>query len=159
VLAPTSHLDNMKKSFSPTFVLLLLLLVVGAPSVSDAQGLANAWRTFDRYDGLESNWVYTALQTPDHTLWFGIDDGIARFDGAWRMFGPEDGLPEGAVRDLLLDDNGDLWAATADGVAKWSEDRWEVEFIVGAGGEAFFALAQLDDGTLWAGGEAGLFAD
>jgi len=148
----------MKKSFSPAIVLLLLLLVVGAPSVSGAQGLANAWRTFDRYDGFESNWVYTALQTPDHTLWFGADDGIARFDGVWRMFGPDEGLPKGAVRALLLDKNDDFWAATAGGVAKWSDEQWQVEPIDKAGGESFYALLQLKDGSLWAGGEAGLFA-
>jgi len=157
VLVPVNHLDNMKKSYSPAIVLLLLLLVVGAPSISGAQGLANAWRTFDRYDGFESNWVYTAIQTPDHTLWFGADDGIARFDGAWRMFGTDDGLPKGAVQSLLLDKNGDLWAATAGGVAKWSDGRWMVEPIETVGGEAFYALVQLDDGSLWAGGEDGLF--
>ncbi len=155
--SPTSRLDNMKKSYSPAIVLLLLLFVVGAPSISGAQGLADAWRTFDRYDGFESNWVYTAVQTTDHTLWFGTDDGIARYDGAWRMFGASDGLPQGAVQALLLDKNGDLWAATAGGVAKRSDDQWMVEPIEMAGGQAFHALAQLNDGSLWAGGEAGLF--
>ncbi|HEY53332.1 MAG TPA: AAA family ATPase [Caldilineae bacterium] len=148
----------MKKSFSPAFVLLLLLFVLGAPAVSGAQGVTDAWRTFDRYDGLESNWVYDAVQTSDRALWFGTDAGVARFDGAWRMFGPEDGLPEGEVYDLLVDRNGDLWAATAGGIARWSEGQWRVEPVAGAEGAKVFAMAQMGDGALWAGGEVGLFA-
>ena len=155
--SPASHLDNMKKSYSPAIVLLLLLLVVGAPSISGAQGLADAWRTFDRYDGYESSWVHTAVQTPDHTLWFGTDNGIARFDGVWTMFGPEDGLPKGSVQALLLDKNGNLLAATSGGVAKWSDGKWVLEPIEITGGDAFFALTQSYDGSLWAGGESGLF--
>ena len=71
---------------------------------------------------------------------------------------PDEGLPKGAVQALFLDKNDDLWAATAGGVAKWSDERWLVEPIEKAGGKSFYALLQLNDGSLWAGGEAGLFA-
>lgn len=152
----------MRKHFSPIFPLAFCLAVcLGIALVSrsaQAQSYLDAWRTFDQFDGAVGNWVFASEQSPDATLWFGVDQGLLRFDGAWRLLGEADGIPNGAVKSLLVDRQGDLWAATSQGAARLHEGVWTVEGDgQGLGAAPFDALAETSTGDIVAAGKAGLF--
>ncbi len=50
----------------------------------------------------------------DEALWFGTNQGVARFDGnAFQRFGAEKGLTDLSVVDLLEDDQQRLWCRTS----------------------------------------------
>ncbi|NOX62532.1 MAG: AAA family ATPase [Chloroflexi bacterium] len=153
----------MKKRSSPAYVVLIALaamLFSFAPGGSiSAQSRPYAWRTYNRYDGVHASWINTTVQTWDHALWFGTDQGVLRYDGEWKAFEEEEGLPAGPVRTLLLDKGGTLWAATVEGVARLEGETWLSESQQnGLPVAPFLTLVELPDGALWAGGGAGLYA-
>ena len=153
----------MTKHISPKYAAVIaltaLLFLIFGDQLANAQSRPYAWRTFDRYDGVDAGWINSTVQTPDRALWFGADQGVLRFDGEWRTFGEEAGLPPGPVRTLLLDSQDTLWATTIEGVARWNGEKWEPESRrKGLPTAPFLALAELSDGTILAGGAAGLYA-
>ncbi|MEZ4931874.1 MAG: two-component regulator propeller domain-containing protein [Saprospiraceae bacterium] len=61
-------------------------------------------------EGLPSTLVYCALQDQKGFIWFGTDNGLARFDGnRFKVYGIEDGLPDPEVLNLFEDSQGRLW--------------------------------------------------
>ncbi|MCP4166808.1 MAG: AAA family ATPase [Chloroflexi bacterium] len=148
----------MKRYISPILLLAFVITSLWLVSPLWAQTYPNAWRTYDQFDGLAGNWVYDSVQSTDHALWFGTDEGVSRFDGAWRTYSSQDGLPEGAIRALLVTQTGHLWAGTQTGVYAWDNVSWK---LVGAADGVeqppIRTLLQDGEGTIYAGGEAGLY--
>ena len=70
-------------------------------------------------NGLPHNYCHTALRDRRGFLWFGTQDGLARYDGVgfkvytWRE--DSTGLSAPTVLDLDEDRNGYLWIATVGG--------------------------------------------
>src|SRR6187549_2758484 len=57
--------------------------VVRAPSPTPLPGAQNfhQWGAVTVFNGLPSDSVRAIAQTPDGVMWFGTDNGLARFDG------------------------------------------------------------------------------
>ncbi|MEM8585522.1 MAG: histidine kinase [Bacteroidota bacterium] len=78
-------------------------------------------------EGLPSNEVYCALQDSAGYIWFGTDNGIARFDGYdFEVFNADHGLEDLVVFKMVLDEEGGVWASTYSGrIYKWADGRFE----------------------------------
>ncbi|MBV8034192.1 ligand-binding sensor domain-containing diguanylate cyclase [Roseateles sp.] len=110
--------------------------------------------------GLPPGRVNALGQTRDGSVWVAIDTQLLRFDaqGHWK-----ETLRSGNAvpRRLHAGADGALWIATLDGVMRWTPARPVMRPVptaglVGGTGEVN-AFAALPDGSLWAGGAAGLF--
>jgi signal transduction histidine kinase/CheY-like chemotaxis protein/streptogramin lyase len=127
------------------------------------------FRRYGSADGLPSSLVYTVVQAPDGTMWFGTKNGIARFDGVeFRVFrhvsGDPDSLAGNGISSLLVDGQGRLWAAGLDAglnrldaatgkFRHWKHDPADPDSLIS---EKIWALAQTADGSLWVGTRYGL---
>jgi diguanylate cyclase (GGDEF)-like protein len=110
--------------------------------------------------GLPPGRVNALGQTRDGSVWVAVDTQLLRFDaqGRWK-----ETLRSGNAvpRRFQATDDGALWIATLDGVMRWTPRHPHMRAIptaglVGGTGEVN-AFASLPDGSLWAGGAAGLF--
>jgi signal transduction histidine kinase/ligand-binding sensor domain-containing protein len=98
-----------------------------APTPTPLPGAQNfhQWGSITVFNGLPSDSVRAIAQTPDGVMWFGTDNGLARFDGRRiQNFTPGG---EGTERILALATNNDgiLWVGTASGAFVYSNGRFE----------------------------------
>lgn len=76
------------------------------------------FRNYSTQHGLPSPEVYCAFQDSQGYLWFGTDNGAARFDGyAFRTYDAQDGLTSNVVFDIYEDAKGRIWFGTMTGEA------------------------------------------
>ena len=91
-----------------------------------------------RFDGAE--WSQFSLgsdagagglsEGPDGSIWVGIYDGVARFDGeSWTKYRPGEGMPEdwpelGGIMSTAVDANNVLWATSSMGVITYDGETW-----------------------------------
>ncbi|MCB0634028.1 MAG: histidine kinase, partial [Lewinella sp.] len=76
------------------------------------------FRNYSTADGLPSPEVYCAFEDSRGYMWFGTDNGAARFDGyTFRQYGSEDGLMRNVVFDIYEDKKGRIWFGTMSGEA------------------------------------------
>jgi len=110
--------------------------------------------------GLPPGRVNALGQTRDGSVWVAIDTQLLRFDtqGRWK-----ETLRSGNAvpRRFHTSADGALWIATLDGLMRWTPQHPQMRAIptaglVGGTGEVN-AFATQPDGSLWAGGAAGLF--
>ncbi|MBW8845513.1 MAG: diguanylate cyclase [Burkholderiales bacterium] len=110
--------------------------------------------------GLPPGRVNALGQSKDGSVWVAVDTQMLRFDtqGHWK-----ETLRSGNAvpRRFHPTEDGALWIATLDGVMRWTPEHPQMRAIptaglVGGTGEVN-AFASLPDGSLWAGGAAGLF--
>ena len=107
-----------------------------------------------------SAWLRAILEARDGTMWFGLDNGLARFDGErWTRYAAGSssggGLPDRPVRFLLEARDGTLWLATnGGGIARFvpETDGGRFEAVTAADGlpsDNVRWLHEGDDGALW----------
>ena len=110
--------------------------------------------------GLPPGRVNALGQSRDGSVWVAIDTQLLRFDtqGRWK-----ETLRSGNAvpRRFHASEDGALWIATLDGLMRWTPRQPQMRAIptaglVGGTGEVN-AFAAMPDGSLWAGGAAGLF--
>ncbi|MCE4554002.1 ligand-binding sensor domain-containing diguanylate cyclase [Pelomonas cellulosilytica] len=109
--------------------------------------------------GLPSGRVNALSQTTDGSVWVAIDTQLLRLDTQGR-FKESLRIGNAVPRRLHATDDGALWMATLDGLQRWRPGQTQTRPVVTAGlvggtGEVN-AFASLPDGSLWAGGAAGL---
>jgi len=112
-------------------------------------------------DGLPQNSVEAIAQTLDGYLWFGTEEGLARFDGVrFTVFGREaaSGLPQNSIKALLAARDGSLWVGTnGGGLARILRGTIVVYTRAqGLAGHAVSALTEDRDGGIWIGTNDGL---
>jgi len=91
---------------------LLLFLYLTASSLQ-AQGPHPAFRQYTTDQGLPSSEVFEVIQDRRGYLWFGTDNGVARFNGyEFEQFGPAQGLANNVVFYLHEDHWGRIWMVT-----------------------------------------------
>jgi signal transduction histidine kinase/CheY-like chemotaxis protein/streptogramin lyase len=141
------------------------------PSTSpDNTALATPqFRRFGSAEGLPSSSVYTVVQGPDGTMWFGTKSGIARYDGVgFKVFRHVAGDPQSLFNNgiswLMFDDAGHLWAAgleaglnrydeRAGTFRHWGHDNNDPASMAS---DKAWSIAQTGDGTIWVGTAQGL---
>ena len=119
------------------------------------KGQTPAYLHYNVEDGMPSNKVYCAVQDKKGFMWFGTDNGLARFDGSrFKIYGIEDGLPDPEVLNLFEDSQERLWISCfqkkpcylKDGEFHTSRNDSLVSKIDLKSGEHYFK--EFDDGTI-----------
>jgi ligand-binding sensor domain-containing protein len=68
---------------------------------------------------LPSAYVTAIYVARDGSVWFGTEDGAARFDGAnWEAFTTGDGLVHPYIYAIYVDEGGAVWFATKGGISR-----------------------------------------
>lgn len=71
------------------------------------------FRNYSTEHGLPSPEVYYVFEDSRGHMWFGTDNGIARFDGyEFKSFGAKEGLLSNVVLDIHEDGKGRIWVGT-----------------------------------------------
>lgn len=97
------------------------------PSPTPLPGAQNfhQWGSITVFNGLPSDSVRAISQTPDGVMWFGTDNGLARFDGRRiQNFSVGDGDAD-RVLALKTSPNGGLWIGTRAGAFVYFDNRFE----------------------------------
>lgn len=147
-------------------VLLLSLLLAGStlalgPASPIKEYVRSSWSSTD---GLPANWVLAIAQTRDGYLWFGTDDGLARFNGSQFVVFDQahaPGLPINSnnITSLLADERQNvLWIGSyVGGLSRYSDGNLHTYTVQdGLPSDSIRALAQDSDGNLWIGTAKGL---
>lgn len=168
LLFPRSYGPSLHRCLDWLAWRVLLLLLAGGASPSSATAATAAWRiptdlsvrSWNVQDGLPLTTVEALLQTRDGYLWFGMNDGLCRFDGvSFQSFDPRNTpeLPVGYVTALAEDRDGSLWIGSAGGgLVRRREGVFE-RFTRSQGltNEQIKALHLGADGQLWIGTDGG----
>lgn len=98
------------------FLAILTLLSFGTGPVLKAQNLQPHFRQFTTEDGLPSSEIYFIFQDQDCFLWFGTDNGIARYDGyEFQVFDSNNGLEDVVIFSMRESPSGEKWVSTYSG--------------------------------------------
>jgi len=158
----------MKKRFSHTPYLLILLIF---PSIIFAQNSEKEPLFFQTYtieDGLADNWIRDIEQDDQGFMWIATQSGINRFDGyEFETFrnDPQDSttLSSNEAFDILIDRENNIWVATQDGVGRFDNERQSFEQIYSLSRMLVSPLPlfesllyESNDGSLWVGSSEGL---
>ena len=109
-------------------------------------------RVYTTEDGLPGNRVNRIVRDSRGFLWFGTQDGLARFDGLqFTPFGRAQGLPEREILDFVETSSGDYWVAVENGLFRLSKLGVARRYPMLAGGKdhAPSRLSMDPSGTLW----------
>jgi signal transduction histidine kinase len=82
------------------------------------------WGAVTLFHGLPSDRVRAIEQDAEGALWFGTDNGLARYDGRRTQTVSVEGLSQGRVNALKFDEGGALWIGTENGAAVTREGAW-----------------------------------
>lgn len=133
------------------------------PSKLLSQYATDTWRTDD---GLPEAAVQAIAQTPDGYIWFGTQDGLARFDGVrFTIFDASNtpSITHDFISALCVDRNGALWIGTLNGLIRYDKGIWRTYAVKeGMPGSKVTCTYADSSGGLWvgfAGGPLARFAD
>jgi Signal transduction histidine kinase len=101
--------------FRLIFCCLFFSSTVCPQEISSAQNF-HQWGAVTLFSGLPSDNVRAVAQTPDGVLWFGTDNGLARFDGRRVQTVPIDGAASNKILALEISPSGTLWIGTEAGL-------------------------------------------
>ena len=104
------------------------------------------WGSVTIFNGLPSDSVRAISQTPDGILWFGTDNGLARFDGRRVQTISLPGENSNKILALKLAPDGALWMGTEGGAYRYNSGK--VEPIDGTTDFAITAILFGDDALL-----------
>lgn len=83
------------------------------------------WGSINSFHGLPSENVNAISQTPDGFLWFGTDNGLAKFDGRRVQTNMFSSLASVQILDLKTDSDGILWIATKQGAFYYHNEKFQ----------------------------------
>jgi diguanylate cyclase (GGDEF)-like protein len=146
---------------------MFVLAVLGAsaspvsaldPSRAITQYHQDHWHTAD---GLPQSTVESIAQTRDGYLWFGTQEGVARFDGVRFVVFDKSNTPSlrgNRILSLLADRRGGLWIGTEGGGMTRYDHGLFTTFGAKEGlpSNSVLSLAQDEDGNVWIGTDSGL---
>lgn len=141
------------------FVLLIMLQVLLSP-IGLTQSPVPFFRNYSTEHGLPSPEVHCIYQDRDGYLWFGTDNGVARFDGyKFKSYDATDGLENNMIVGIMDADEGRIFFTALDGstfeyfadtisASRYNEilDRYRASFVdaslidIDKEGNAFFNL-------------------
>lgn len=145
-----------------------ILLAAGAPSRLVAADLRSVLTDYtitswSQREGLPAGNVWALAQDHAGYLWVGSDGGLLRFDGVrftpWEASQSSRGRKP--VRALHVARDGGVWVGygNAGGIARIGPERTRAYGEAdGVPGAAFMVVIEDPAGTVWAGGEKGLFS-
>ncbi|MEQ1763123.1 MAG: two-component regulator propeller domain-containing protein, partial [Pyrinomonadaceae bacterium] len=120
------------------------------PSPTPLPGAQNfhQWGSITVFNGLPSDSVRAIAQTPDGVMWFGTDNGLARFDGRRIQNFSPDGSGLNRIQSLKTASSGELWVGTQAGAFVYGESGFRlVDGTKGIGVTAMLAGEEIVIGT------------
>jgi ligand-binding sensor domain-containing protein len=112
--------EQDKISF-PLLVLLILACFLSVLSQDNPAALSqnfHQWGAITLFNGLPSDNVRAIAQTPDGILWFGTDNGLARFDGRRVQTATIETGETKKILALKVSGDGTLWIGTQNGAVR-----------------------------------------
>lgn len=124
------------------------------PTPTPLPGAQNAhqWGSITVFNGLPSDSVRAIAQTSDGVMWFGTDNGLARFDGRRIQKISVGEAGAGSVTALKMSQAGELWVGTRNG-AMSAQAGGRLEVVENTRGEAITAI--LSTAETYLGTESG----
>ena len=136
----------------------LLSLAVGeiwavrpfAPVTPDPMLESWRWRSYPELRGMG---LRCMAEDSDGNMWFGVNDGVVRYDGVtWTTFTPQDGLLGAPVHCLCATQDGSVYAGTEMGISRFSNEEWRRALPIEGGPLLPVSdLLEASDGSVWAG--------
>ena len=134
------------------------------PAKAITQYMQTAWTS---ESGLPQNTVQTLTQTSDGYLWFGTQEGLARFDGVHFTTYTRhntNSLASSFIETLAAGSDGSLWIGTDSGLSHYEPAKSDAPNPVfttlttrdGLAGNNITALREDREGGLWVGTSKGL---
>ncbi|MDA0747428.1 MAG: hypothetical protein O2954_12985, partial [bacterium] len=127
-------------------------------------------RTEGEY-GFRSFYLIDVFQATDQKMWFGLPGGgiiswdpEGTDDAAWRLYGEEDGLDIGFRPRVFQTRDGTVWTISehsGHGVNRFDGKTWQSFMLAESfgAGNVNTSILQTRDGTLWVGGNGGIYAN
>lgn len=144
-------------------LLVLSVLLAGPAAALDPQRAITQYTTdvLGTAQGLPQNSVQAMVQTQDGYLWFGTQEGLARYDGVrFTIFDKHStpALRHNSVHSLLETRSGDLWIGTfVGGATRLSKGTWSsLTRAHGLSGDQVSDILEDADGSLWFATSGGL---
>jgi signal transduction histidine kinase len=120
------------------------------PSPTPLPGAQNfhQWGSITVFNGLPSDSVRAIAQTPDGVMWFGTDNGLARFDGRRIQNFSPGGSGSNRILSMKTSPSGELWVGTQGGAFVYANEGFApVEGTAGIAITAIFAGSSMFLGT------------
>ncbi|MBT3602496.1 MAG: response regulator [Candidatus Latescibacteria bacterium] len=148
------------KTYFATATLCLVTLLAGVwntawatvpytPKHPEAVTESWRWRIFPE---LKERGFRCITEAPDGAIWFGVDEGVMRYDGVtWSIFTVADGLIGVPINTLCAGKDGTIWAGSDRGISKFDGQTWHPIFPLEA--NAYWPIDEIietSSGTLWA---------
>jgi len=122
------------------------------PSMAITQYGTTVWTTDQ---GLPQNSINAIAQTPDGYLWFGTQEGLARFDGArFTIFDKRNtpALDSHHINALLVTRDGTLWIGRNGGITRYKDGKFTSYAKKDGLQDGFiWSLTEGADGSVWIG--------
>lgn len=160
------HNGSSRRPYSYRLLALLLFSLLSStkavlalnPRKAITQYVQTTWQTGQ---GLPQNSITAMTQTHDGYLWFGTQEGLARFDGVrFTVFDQRNtpGLLRHFITALFEDREGQLWIGTQGGGLTRLKDGQFTTLTTkdGLPHSIIRAITQGRDGSLWIGTDGGL---
>src|SRR5262245_55779708 len=137
---------------------LLFLQTGGAFALNLNETVLDFW---NKDKGLPQNAVYSITQTKDGYLWFGTEEGLARYDGVRFTLFNRRNLPflkHNFVLSVREASDGSLWMGTfGGGVARWKGQEYSTLTTKdGLKDDIVTSVYQGSDGSIWISTMGGL---
>ena len=153
----------------PIAVVFASMFAAFAPAADDAPLYTSPYfQVLGIASGLPSSRVYKTVQDRDGYLWFGTQDGLARYDGVgFRVYRNDpkdpDSIGGNAITALFVDRDNRIWCGGEESGlnlldqsrAKFSHYRHDANDAASLGGDDVWTITQDAAGALWIGGYAG----
>ena len=144
-------------------LLLLPPLLFASPLISaDLTGHRQITQYVQTYltdkTGLPQNSVNTIAQTRDGYLWFGTEEGLARYDGLRVTVYDtlhDKTLKDNYIQAIAAARDGSLWVGTRTGLTRFHNGRFETYFTAQS---PITSILEAQDGCLWVGSVEGLYS-
>jgi len=141
-------------------VLALLGLCLNGPIAANSETLLSQYvqTQLTARSGLPQNSVAAVTQTQDGYLWFGTEEGFARFDGirfATFSILNSKGLKDNFVQALAADADGSLWIGTRSELTRYQNGQFQS--IIAADNPIYTVFAA-KNGTVWVGSQDHLYS-
>lgn len=143
-----------------------LLRLVLAALLATASLPANSEKLLSQYvqtqltakSGLPQNSVAAITQTRDGYLWFGTEEGFARFDGIrFTTFSilNSKGLRDNFIQALTADADGSLWIATRSELTRFRDGRFQSMIVAD---NPIYTVFAARNGKIWVGSQDHLYS-
>lgn len=94
----------------------LLLILISFAILHAQQNPQPHFRNYSTEQGLPSSEVHCVFQDSRGYMWFGTDNGVAKFDGyEFHSYGTRDGLNSNVIFDIYEDSQKRIWIGTMTG--------------------------------------------